>query len=168
MIRRRSRHVVVALATLVAPLAAVAQPVTAGSVTTAPLSTVPAMGMPLLALLVIVLAGAGAYFLRRAGGGAIAQAGFVAALTALAGLAYAIPPNPIPVEGDQCRMQTVQPFNPSEPNMLVSHCPQPIQIISVDVSCGTLGIPHYPRNPCEMGQVLPRGDTCGLPMCREP
>lgn len=162
MILRRLLHIIVALATLVAPLAAVAHAEFIGSVTTAPVivSSAPAVGMPLLALLAVMLAGGGAYLLRRAAGGAIAKVGLVAALTALAGLAYAFP-NLIPVEGAQCRMQAVQTFDPFSLNTLVSHCPNQIRIISIQVTCED---PPSP-SPCSVGQVLANGDACTLPTC---
>jgi Pretoxin HINT domain len=168
MMLRRLLNAVVTLATLVAPLAAVAQLVPTGSVTTAPLgAAAPAMGMPLLALLAVVLAGGGAYLLRRAARGAIAKVGFVAALTALAGLGYAFIPSgiTITIDGAECGMQTVHPFNPLNENTLVSHCPNRIQIISIQGSC-TFD-PSGP-GPCSVGQVLADGDSCMLPTCTQP
>ncbi len=153
----------VALATLMTPLASVAQPVT-GSVTTSPLGAVPVMGVRVLALLVLMLAGLGAYFLRRAGRGTVAKVACVLVLTALAGLAYAAIPAGLTftVEGPQCTMQTVQVFDPNELNTLVSHCPNPIAIVSIQVPpCMTVD----PPGPCSVGQVLADNDSCTLPLC---
>jgi hypothetical protein len=169
MILRKLRHVVVALVTLGAPLAAVAQPLPpGGTVTTSPFGgTAPAMGMPLLALLVVVLAGSGVYLLRRTGGGTIAKMGFVAALTAMAGLGYAILVIgvTIPIEGIQCMRQTVQTFDPTAENTLVSRCPNQIQIVSIQV----VPCPGFdPLGSCSEGQVLADGDACTLPTCVPP
>ena len=166
MLPRRLLQVVVAMVTLVGPLAAVAHAAVSGSVTTAPVGVAaPAIGMPLLALLTVLLAGGGAYLLRRKAGGAIAKVVFVAALTALAGLAYAFPPGPnlIPVAGAQCGMQTVQTFNPLIENTLVSNCPNAIQILSIQANCED---PPGP-GPCSEGQVLNNGQSCTLPVCEQ-
>ena len=168
MILRRLRHVVVALATLGVPLAAVAQ-APGGTVTTSPFggAAAPAMGMPLLALLAVVLAGGGAYLLRRAAGGAVAKVGFVAALTALAGVGYAFIfiGITITVEGAQCRIRAVQVFDPTADNTLVSHCPNQIQIVSIQV----VPCPGFdPPGSCSVGQVLADGDACTLPTCVVP
>lgn len=164
----RFLQVIVALATLAAPLAAVAQ-ASSGSVTTAPFSAAPAMGMPLLALLVVILAGGGAYFLRSAARGTIAKVGFVAALAALAGVGYATAPAYVTIEGAQCGMQAVQPFDPTVENTLVNHCPNRIKIISIRVLCVTrddiLPAPNFGLGPCDAGQVLANGDACTLPTC---
>lgn len=158
---RRLPHVAVALATLVAPLAAFAQPLPPGSVATAPLvAAVPAMGMPLLILLTVVLAGGGAYFLRRAAGGVIAAVGLVVVLTALAGLAYAPPPT-VRVEGAQCGMRTAQDFFPN--GLLLSQCSNRIQIISIQLSCPSREIPL--GGTCSEGQVLAYNGSCILPEC---
>jgi hypothetical protein len=162
---RKLPHVVVALATLVAPLAALAQG-TDGSVTTAPLATAPAMGMSLLALLAVVLTGVAAYCLRHAAGRVIAAVGFVAALTALAGLGYATLPLSmmIMVQGGQCAMQTTQMFNPMNLNTLVSHCPNSIQITSIQQGMACTA-PCVGPSPCKVGQVLANNDACDLPAC---
>lgn len=162
MILRRLLQVVVALATLVGPLAAVAHALFTGSVTTVPYVSAPAIGMPLLALLAVALAGGGAYLLRRAGRGAIAKVGFVAALTALAGLAYANGTGLITIAGAQCGMQAVNEFDPSTAHTLVSNCPNPIQIVSIQWNCED---PAGPA-PCSEGQVLNNGDSCSLPICK--
>jgi apolipoprotein N-acyltransferase len=155
---------VVALATLVAPLAAVAQ-VPNDNVTTAPLAAyAPVMGMPLLLLLAVVLAGVAAYRLRRAAGPAIAALGFVAALTVLASLGYATMVMTIlPVQGAQCGVPTTQPFNPMGGTTLVSHCPNAIRIISIhlETSCMFgMGL-----NPCQVNQILVNNESCSLPLC---
>jgi hypothetical protein len=166
---RRLPHVVVALATLVAPLAVLAQ-ATDGSVTTVPLATAPVLGVPLLVLLAVVLTGAAAYFLRRTAGRAAAGVGFVATLTALAGLAYAVPMiNMIMIQGGQCAMQTTQMFNPMVRNALVSHCPNSVQVISIQLgmSCNfdRIGRAAMGPAPCSVGQVLANGEECALPNC---
>jgi len=163
---RRLPHVVVALAALVAPLAAFAQQGGGGTVTTTPLAAAPVMGMPLLALLAVVLSGVAAYLLRRTAGRAIAVVGFVVALTALA--AHATLPifTIITVQGAQCSMRTTQMFMPTDPNTLVSHCPNPIQIVSIQLSCtDTLGPLPNVLGLCHVGQILGDGGDCTLPTC---
>jgi len=159
----RLPHVVAALITLIAPLAVLAQAATNGTVTTAPLATAPAMGIPVLILLAIVLTGIAAYFLRPLAGRVIAGVGFVAVLTALTGIAYA-PPSLTMVQGGQCAMQTTQMFDPFAPNTLVSHCQNAIQIVSIQLgmSCET---PCVVLSPCSVGQILANGEDCMLPMC---
>jgi len=165
---RRLSHVAVALLTLIAPLAALAQ-VEDGSVTTAPLATAPVMGLPVLALLAVVLTGAAAYFLRRAPGRTIAAVSFVAALSALAGLGYATPTVMIMVQGSQCGMPTTQMFDPNQLNTLVSHCQNSIQIISIELgmSCAfdQVGSLADGVGLCRVGQVLTNGEDCTLPGC---
>jgi hypothetical protein len=122
------------------------------------------MGMPMLALLVVVLAGSGVYLLRRTAGGTIAKMGFVAALTAMAGLGYAILVIgvTIPIEGVQCMRRAVHAFDPTAENTLVSHCPNQIQIVSIQV----VPCPGFdPLGSCSEGQVLADGDACTLPTC---
>lgn len=165
---RRLPHVVVAMATFVAPLAALAQS-RDGSVTTAPFAAAPVMGMPVLILLAVVLTGVGAYLLRRAAGRVIAVIGFVAVLTALAGLGYATFGMMIMIRGAQCAMQTTQMFDPMGRPTLKSYCPNSIQIISIQqgMLCGTeiLGLGDTFPPLCSVGQVLADGEECSLPFC---
>ena len=161
MTPRRLLQIVVALAALVGPLAAVAHAAVSGSVTTAPVTAAaPAIGMPLLALLTILLAGGGAYRLRRTRAGAVGKLAFVAALSALAGLAYAST-GTITIAGAQCGMQAVNPFTPSVQQYLQSNCPNQIRIISIQFDC----LDPAPPNPCTVGQVLNNGGICALPLC---
>jgi apolipoprotein N-acyltransferase len=166
MTPRRLLQIIVALETLIAPLATVAQPLYPGSVTTAPVSSpAPVMGMTLLALLAVVLGGAGAYLLRRTSGDVIAKVVFVVALTTVAGIGYAFFPmgGTYTVEGTQCGMQTVQVFDASAENTLESHCPNLIRIVDIQVGpCPTLS---DPPGPCSIGQVLANNESCTLPVC---
>jgi len=163
MLPRRLLQVVAGLTTLGGPLAAVAHAEFIGTVTTAPVGVAaPAMGMPLLALLAALLAGGGACLLRRTRGRALAKVGFVAALTALAGLAYANGSTVITIKDAQCGMQAVNPFDPSIPFTLLSNCPNAIRIISIQFNCED---PAGPA-PCSEGQILTNGQSCTLPLCR--
>jgi apolipoprotein N-acyltransferase len=165
MTPRRLLQIIVALETLIGPLAAVAQPLSPGSVTTAPVSApAPAMGMTLLALLVVVLGGGGAYFLRRTSGDVMAKLVFVVALTTVAGIGYAFIGigGTYTVEGPQCGMQTVQVFDASVQNTLESHCPNLIRIVDIQVKPCTL---VDPAAPCSIGQVLANNESCTLPLC---
>jgi hypothetical protein len=165
---RRVIQIVVAVATLVGPFAALAQ--NGDTVTTAPyvVTGAPAMGMPLLVLLAVLLGGVGAYLLRCTRGGIIAKVGAVAVLTALGGLAYAFLPASLTVTGAQCQMQTVQSFfgQGGTPQQLLSQCPNWIQIISIHHSCGTDG--HLEPGTCKEGELLANGDSCTLPLCVPP
>ena len=167
MTPRRLLQIIVALETLIGPLAAVAQPVAPGSVTTAPLSAAapaPAMGMTLLALLVVVLGGTGAYLLRRTSRDVMAKLVCVVALTTLAGIGYAFVAigDTYTVEGAQCGVQTVQVFDANAENTLESHCPNLIRI--VDIQVGTCTV-FDPPGPCSIGQVLANNESCTLPVC---
>jgi hypothetical protein len=174
--RRRSIQIAAGLGTLVAPLATWAQATTSGFVTTGPLrAPAPALGMPLIVMLAVALAGVAMYRLRRTVGGLVV--GFVlVAVTVLAGLGYAImPPLPITISGADCMKATVNVFDPStEPTTLMSACPNPIQIVDIQISCGrdvflnsetnTSGaIDMFPL--CKKGQILANGDACDLPTC---
>ena len=166
MIIRRLPEVVVALVTLVTPLAALAQGAD-GSVTTVPLALAPTMGIPVLVLLAVVLAGVAAYFLRRASGRVAAVIGFVAVLTGLTGLGYATMPmiHMIMVQGSQCGMQTTQMFMPMTPTALKSLCPNPIQIVAIQGGMcfgDSLGSAPVFLTPCRVGQVLADGEECLL------
>jgi apolipoprotein N-acyltransferase len=165
MTPRRLLQIIVALETLIGPLAVVAQPVAPGSVTTAPVSApAPAMGMTLLAVLVVVLGGAGAYFLRRTSGDVIAKVGFVVALITAAGIGYAFVAvgDTYTVEGAQCGMQTVQVFDANVENTLESRCPNLIRIVDIQVGRCTV---FDPPGPCSIGQVLANNESCTLPVC---
>jgi len=153
----------VALAALLGPFATVAHARFEATVTTAPYGVAaPVMGLPLLVGLVMLLAGGGAYVLRRTRGGGVAKVAFVATLTALAGLAYAIIPSPnIPLQGADCRMRTVHPFDASFEYALLSDCPNPIQILDINLNCEGLD----PPSQCTVGQVLTEGQFCFLPAC---
>ena len=161
---RRVLQVVVAVGTLVGPLAVVAHADLFGTVTTAPVGMpAPAMGMPLLVLLAVLLAGAGAYLLRRTGGGVIAKVAVVAALAALAGLAYANGGmgTIYTVAGPDCGIAKTFTFDPLGPNELLSNCPNPIRIIAIQLDCNA----PDPPGECTVGQVLSNGQFCTLPEC---
>jgi len=150
---------IVGLATVFGPFTAVAHAEFFGTVTTAPVSVAgaPAMGMPMLAVLAVVLAVGGGYMLRRTRGGAIAKVALIAALTALAGLTYAT--DGVVIEGADCGMQTVHQFVPL--HTLLSNCTNPIRIIDIQLDCQALD----PPGDCTVGQVLTNGDSCTLPHC---
>jgi len=117
------------------------------------------MGTPLLAVLVVMLVGIGAYALRRSRGGVVAKVGFALALTALAGLTYAI--DGVTVGGADCGKLTVHQFSLVGPHTLTSTCPNAIQILSIKFDCTD---PPGPT-PCTVGQVLTNGQFCTLPEC---
>jgi hypothetical protein len=159
MLSRRVLQVGVALAALLGPFAVVAHAELFGTVTTAPnvVAGAPAMGMPMVALLAVLLAGGGAYMLRRTRSGAIAKVALIAALTALAGLTYAT--DGVLIEGADCGMQTVHQFIPG--HTLLSNCTNPIRIIDIQLDC----FAQDPPGQCRVGQVLTTGQSCTLPMC---
>jgi hypothetical protein len=160
MLPRRLLQVAVTLATLVGPLAAVAHAELSGTVTTAPYGgAAPTMGLPLLAVLAVMLVGIGCYVLRRTRGSVAAKVGFVAALTAVAGIAYAN--GVITIEGAACGTKTVHQFIPDGPHPLTNNCSNAIQIISVTVNCED---PPGP-NLCAAGKILTQGRSCFLPAC---
>ena len=166
---RRLVHVVAATITLIAPLAALAQPVTNGNVTTAPLSTAPTMGMSVLILLAVVLTGVAAHFLRRVAGRSVAVIIFAVVLTALAGIGYAKVAM-IQVQGGQCAMATTQAFDANEPQTLISHCPNSIQIVSIQETCAPFDRTDNTLcstflGTCSVGLVLGDGDSCTLQTC---
>jgi apolipoprotein N-acyltransferase len=170
MMRRRSIHLAAGLATLVAPLAALAQ-IPTGSVTTDPVQQAPALGMSVIVVLAVAMAGVGVYRLRRTVAGRIVGFVLVAAATVLAGLVYAVAPATIMISGADCTMRTTNAFDPLEPNMLMSDCSNLIRIVDIQVSCDA-GMSSFNSAPtiappadCSVGQTLANGGACGLPSC---
>jgi apolipoprotein N-acyltransferase len=169
MMRRRSIHVAAGLATLVAPLAAWAQ-IPTGSVTTDPVQQAPALGMSVIVVLAVAMAGVGMYRLRRTVAGRIVGFVLIAAATVLAGLGYAVVP-PLTISGADCTKQTTSAFDPLEPTMLMSDCSNLIRIIDIQVSCaGDMSSLNSapaidPVADCSIGQTLANGGACGLPVC---
>jgi hypothetical protein len=166
---RRLLPVSATLAMLVAPLAAMAQ--VTGSVTTDPVRLAPTLGLPLIFLLAVVLAGIAVSRLRRTAAGPIARVVLIAGVTVLAGLGYA-GVTPITISGADCTKQTVHAFDPSgSPMTLMSECQNPITIVDITTSCRKG--PIFPNAPtgtttlsaCEIGQTLANGDDCRLPTC---
>ncbi len=157
MTLRRSFYAAATLATLAESAVAVVDP---GTVTTVPSAGTPAIGMPLLLLLALALAGGGVYLLRHATGGVAAKVGCVVALIALGGLAYAGLP-PITISGAGCGMQAVNTFDPTTDSQLLNGCPNPIAIVSIQFDCRD----PAPPNACRVGTVLFTGESCMLPVC---
>lgn len=158
---RRVFQVAVALAMLTGPLAAVAHAFVTGTVTTAPVAAAaPAIGVPMLVVVVVLLAAVGGYGLRRTHGGVIAKIGFAVALSVAAGLAYATNAGII-IEGADCGMTAAHQYDGSMTHPLVNSCPNAIRIVSIDLDC----ILDPPPSPCSEGLVLAPGASCGLPFC---
>jgi hypothetical protein len=66
----------------------------------------------------------------------------------------------VAIQGGQCGIETIHNFNPDIPNTLVNHCPNQIQIVSIQVSC-----PVATPGSCNEGQVLADNESCSLPTC---
>lgn len=172
MIRRRSIHAAAAFAALVAPLTALAQAPT-GSVTTAPIHNVPALGMSLFVMLALALAGLGIYRLRRTVSRRTVAIALVAAVTVLAGLGYAGATSIITITGADCMKQTVSLFNPLMDTTVISNCTNRIQVLDIQVSCGAGDVTAETDinsaangvHVCSVGEVLADGDSCRLPIC---
>jgi hypothetical protein len=170
--RRRSIHLAAALATLLAPLAALAQGLT-GSVTTDPVGQAPALGLSVIVGLAVAMAGVGIYRLRRTGAGRTAGFVLVAAATVLAGLAYALAIT-LTISGADCAKRTVSAFSLDEPTKLMSDCPNLIRIVDIQGSCGIHVMPFDSAfdtdtvADCSVGQTLANGDACLLPSCVTP
>jgi len=167
MVRRRRIDVVAAVAALVVPLPALAQGAV-NLVTTGPIQQAPALGMPLLFLLAVALAGLAMYRLRHGVPSRIMAVGFVVAMTVLAGLGYAMMPT-ITISGGDCMRRTTNPYDLFEHTYLMSACPNMIRILEIQFGCTpsqpspgsqSLAIPE-----CEVGQTLANGDECMLPTC---
>ncbi len=163
MTYRRAGTIVGAVVALMSPVAAFAQAV--GSVTTAPVQSAPAMGIWFLVVLAVAMVGAAMYRLRRTV--ATAAVGFVLMSALLAGVGYAV--SFITIAGAQCMQNTTNAFDPQEPNVLQSECPNQIEIINIEASCGPKNNPSVnpPTSikPCKDGQVMFKGDICRLPEC---
>jgi hypothetical protein len=171
MMRRRSIHLAAALATLLAPLAALAQGLT-GSVTTDPVGQAPALGMSVIVGLAVAMAGVGIYRLRRTVAGRTAGFVLIAAATVLAGLAYANGTKiTITISGADCAKRTVSAFSPDESTKLMSDCPNLIRIVDIQALCDIHVMPFDsaldtdPVADCSVGLTLAHGDACRLPGC---
>ncbi len=165
MKRRGSLDIAAALATLVAATTALAQDST-GSVTTVPAHQAPALGVPLFIVLALALAGIAMYRLRRRS--LVAPiVGLVLVSTLLAGLGYAV--SFVMISGAQCVQQTTSTFVPADPTELESQCPNPIQIVDIEVSCNPVEAPSRPdpNTPpaCAVGLILNQVKSCMLPRC---
>ncbi len=163
--RRRANQIAVAVASLVAPLTAFAQ-VRTGTVTTDPVRQAPALGMPLLVVLVVAIAGFAMYRLRRPSMKPIVGLVLFAAVAMLAGSSDA--GTGVTISGAECTQRTVSPFPAFLSVQLMSQCPNPIQIVAIDLSCGQPGAPNtdVPIVPdCTLNQILSNGDRCTLPSC---
>jgi len=154
------------VATLLTPLAAVAQAI--GSLTTAPLSAAPAVGMPQLVGIALALGVGAMSVLRRKAARATIKLAVVGAAIMLAGIAYAVVPLPsVPVSGNQCGMQTTQTWASAVPTTLDNQCPNALLIVAID-ACGerdTASAEFNTLPTCVVGQTLAAGTACDLPMC---
>ncbi len=168
MMRRRANQIAVAAASLVAPLTAFAQGPT-GTVTTDPIHQAPALGMPLLVVFVVAIAGFAMYRLRQPSMRPIVGVVLFAAVAMLAGASDA--GTGVIIRGAECTQQTVSPFPAFVRVQLMSQCPNLIQIVAIDLSCGQPVAPNtdVPVAPdCVLNQILSNGDRCTLPICSQP
>lgn len=134
----------------------------------APPSSVPALNAPMMLLLAAMLGFAAWRTLRRGSRQTIAAAALLAT-SAVALVGYASV-SLVVVSGEECNHQTVAEYTSYLPWDLLSECPNPIQIVSIE-PCGgnadTLA-PRIPETPdCEEGMILNNGDRCSLPTCNE-
>lgn len=164
MILRKLVGVGSAVALLGVPFSVMAQ-----TVTTGPLGAeAPAIGLPMLVLLALALGGAAMFVLRRSSAKSMAAGAMVAVLGVAAGLVYATSAI-VEVSGTECEMVTVQAFSTDVNTNLKNSCPNPIRIISIDVSCTDRDVfgesSATPPAPCSEGQVLTTNQYCRLPRC---
>ena len=162
----RSLQVAVSSAALVSPLAAVAQPMTTGSVTTAPVGiSAPALAIPTLVALAIALIALGAYSIRTRTAGAVTGFALAAGLSLLASLGYAT--GGVVIQGTDCFAQTIHSYDSTlGTTSLTSLCPNPIQIVAID-ACASIE-PDVLGDPlpfCRVGTILTNGQACTLPGC---
>ena len=171
---RRLIPIAGALATLVAPLTAAAQGMM-GSVTTAPVGQpAPALGMPLLFLLAVVLAGVGVYRMRISAPSSIAMV-VLAGVIAVAGLGYA-DGTALVIRDANCMMRKTATFPLNSFSHLMSECSNPIMIVALDYTCASGDVAANTVCPsgivdmlptCQVGQVLALNESCELPNCCE-
>ncbi len=159
---RRSAQIAVAAAVLLSPFAAVAQ--FAASVTTDPAGgSAPALTMPMLVVLAIVLCGVAAYGILTRSSRTVAGVALIAGLSLVANLSHAN--LPIVVQGADCNTRTTQSYNPGG-ELLTSLCPNAIQIVALD--CSTPVAPELfleDAAACTVGLVLANAQSCRLPTC---
>jgi len=160
---RESLFVATVVTTLLTPLAALA-----GTITTSPLgAAAPAIGMPMLVLLALVLSVGAVYVLRRKAASATARLAGMAAVIIVAGIAYAT--TNVVVSGAQCTMRTTQMWNAIYPKMLENQCSNALLLEVIDPDCnfltGSAGAPLDSFPSCVMGQTLAAGAICHLPIC---
>ena len=152
---RRTLQVAVAVAALVSPLAAFAEPT--GSVTTAPVvQQAPALALPVLVALAIALIGVGTYCIRTRSAGAVAGFALVVGLSVLAALSYAT--IGVLIQGADCDMQTMHTFTGGSP--LASACANPIRIVAI--TCESTDVVAPNRELCFVDEILLNGQSCAL------
>lgn len=150
---------VVASGALISPLAAFAD-----TVTTVPfIQAAPALTMPMLVAVAVVLLGVGAYCTRTRAGRAVAGLALVAGLSLLASRSYA-PLPVVTVEGADCGRVTTQSYSNFSETLLTSLCTNRIKIVAIESDC-IHGEALVTPPLCAVGQVLSNGDSCTLPSC---
>ena len=160
---RRSLCIPAVVTALVAPTPGFAQAV--GNVTTAPAQVAPALAIPGLVLLVVMLTAGAMYLLRRPSSRVITV--FLLATVGFALVAYANGAAVV-VDGGECTATTTQTWDPLSANpTLLSQCPNLIYIVALDFSCGPRdGIDEaVVGDLCTVGLTLAPGQSCLLPVC---
>ena len=162
---RSVRSFVVVIACVMAPLSLSAH--NGGSVVVGPIgASAPALGMPLLAILAMLLTVTAVVFLRRPRS-VLSHALVVLALMLTATVGLSLIPTVV-VSGDECNEITQKSYDSSSPSVaLLSECPNPIRIIELDLNChhSDCEQAELPPTSCEVGLVLNPGQICQLPTC---
>jgi hypothetical protein len=166
MMPRKLRQLALGGLVVAGPSAASAQ--ISASVTTGPLAVgAPALGWPVLVVLAVVLASAAILMLRRVPrSGARVVAVLALVLAAAAGRAAVLS---VIVSGDECGRVSEEAYSPENEIILENQCPNSVRILDLQLSCSDAhggeasqaGIPA-----CEIGLVVPAGESCELPICQ--
>lgn len=139
-------------------------------VTTRPLAQhAPAVGLPLIFLLAVVLAGVTVYRLRRVAVGRVIGAALIAAWIGLAGLGYAVI-DTLHINGTACMQQTASPYATMTTTNLQNDCPNDILIVDIQFACTSDTLPDQETGgasvpSCVRGNALQNGQICRLPLC---
>jgi hypothetical protein len=167
MMLPRLRQLALGVLALAGPSAAFAQP--SGVVVTGPLAVgAPALGWPVLAVLALALATGALLMLRRvpqSGARAIAVLGLV--LAAASGRAAVLS---VIIEGDECNRVNQETYSPTREILLQNQCANSVRILDLELDCSEFdraqqGSEAAPPPPCEVGLIIPAGDSCALPTC---
>lgn len=168
MTTRRTLSAALVSAALTVPMSAFA-----ATVITAPATAqmgAPALGLPMLLVVTVILTGIGAWRIRTSAGKTMAALALATGLSIAGGLVYAI--GTITIDGADCFRSTVSAYPSYLTSALQSLCPNDIRIVTIDPDCESMaqnacGAQGTEETfiECTEGLVLSTNESCILPDC---